>query len=337
MKKVLVTGGAGFIGSHFVKHLLRDGDLRVTVLDALTYAGNIGNLRDVWDRPAFDFVEGDIRDAALVVDLVEAHDVIVHFAAESHVGRSFAAAEEFVSTNVQGTQTLLDAAMRFGVRKFVHVSTDEVYGPMPTGTAREDHPLRPTSPYAASKAASDMVAVSYFHTYGVPVCITRSSNNYGPGQHLEKVIPSFVSRLLKGDRISLHGNGEHIRNWLHVEDHCRAVDLVLRNGVPGEIYNVGGGTDLTNNELAALVLRECGADWSSVDYVADRMSNDVRYSLSWEKIANDLSYLPVTSFADGLSETVDWYRRNADRWATDRPRANEDKFPAMHGVDPDAG
>ncbi|MFT7839827.1 dTDP-glucose 4,6-dehydratase [Saccharothrix sp. BKS2] len=338
MREILVTGGAGFIGSHFVKRLLRGGGpARVTVLDALTYAGNTDNLREVWDRPDFAFVKGDILDEALVSDLVAAHDAVVHFAAESHVDRSFAAAGRFVSTNVQGTQTLLEAAMRLGVRKFVHVSTDEVYGPMPSGTAREGDPLRPTTPYAASKAAGDMVAVSYFHTYGVPVCITRSSNNYGPGQHIEKVIPSFVSTLLGGGRIGLHGNGEHVRNWLHVEDHCRGVELVLRHGVPGEVYNIGGGTDLTNNELTALVLRACGADWDSVDYVADRRSNDIRYSLSWEKIANDLAYLPVTSFADGLVETVDWFRANPDRWAPTRPRANADRLPAMRGPGPDAG
>ncbi|WP_328345410.1 dTDP-glucose 4,6-dehydratase [Micromonospora sp. NBC_00421] len=317
MDRVLVTGGAGFIGSHFVRRLLRDENIsRVTVLDALTYAGTVYNLDGVLNHPRLSFIEGDILDGTVVADLVATHDAVVHLAAESHVDRSFETTEKFVATNVQGTRMLLDAAAQLGVRKFVHVSTDEVYGPLPTGTACENDPLRPTNPYAASKAASDMVANSYFHTYGVPVCITRSTNNYGPGQHHEKIVPAFVTSLLAGGRVSIHGHGEHIRNWLHVEDNCRGIELVLHKGIPGEIYNIGGGTGLTNNELARTVLRACGADWSSVDYVSDRRSNDIRYSMDWTKAARDLGYRPIRSLIEGLAETVQWYRRHPDRWVT---------------------
>lgn len=256
MRTVLVTGGAGFIGSHFAKRLLRcEGIGQVTVLDALTYAGNNGNLGEAFLDPKLDFVEGNILDADLVDSLIKRHNHVVHFAAESHVDRSFYEAGNFLTTNVLGTRTLLDAAFRLGVDKFVHVSTDEVYGPLPTGAADEKAPLRPSVPYAASKAASDLVALSYHQTYGVPVCITRSSNNYGPCQHPEKIIPLFVTRLLKGEPVTLHGRGEHVRNWLHVEDNCAGIELVLRSGVPGEIYNIGGGTDLTNRELTGLLLQ----------------------------------------------------------------------------------
>ncbi|MEV8626024.1 dTDP-glucose 4,6-dehydratase [Streptomyces sp. NPDC051079] len=315
MDKVLVTGGAGFIGSHFVKRILRAADIsQVTVLDALTYAGHIENLGEAFLSPKLSFVHGNILDTALVDALVEEHTAVVHFAAESHVDRSFFAAGAFVSTNVLGTQTLVDAAMRHGVDKFVHVSTDEVYGPLPLGSASEASPLRPTVPYAASKAASDLVAMSYFHTYGVPVCITRSANNYGPYQHPEKIIPLFATRLLRGEKVTLHGQGQHVRNWLHVDDNCAAIELVLREGAPGEIYNIGGGTDFTSKELTERLLGLLGADWDSVLYVPDRLSNDIRYSMTWAKLAT-LGYRPERDFDESLAETVDWYRRNTDRWA----------------------
>lgn len=316
MDRILVTGGAGFIGSHFVKRLLRSDDVSaVTVLDTLTYAGHIENLGEAFLSPKLTFVEGNILDVELVDELVRRHSAIVHFAAESHVDRSFFQAGSFLATNVLGTQTLLDAAMRLGTRKFVHVSTDEVYGPLLSGTATEDDPLRPTVPYAASKAAGDLVARSYFHTYGVPVCITRSSNNYGPCQHPEKIIPLFVTHLLRGQAVSLHGRGEHVRNWLHVEDNCQAIELVLRDGVPGEVFNIGGGTDLTNRELTDVILRMCGAGWESVRYVADRQANDLRYAMDWSKISRDLGYVPVRDLETGLIETIDWYRENPGRWA----------------------
>ncbi|MFB9432954.1 dTDP-glucose 4,6-dehydratase [Streptoalloteichus tenebrarius] len=312
---VLVTGGAGFIGSHFVTRLLAAGEVgRVTVLDALTYAGSIHNLGEAFLAPHFRFVHGDITDHALVDAVVGEHDAVVHFAAESHVDRSFSAAGRFVSTNVAGTQILLDAAMRHGVRRFVHVSTDEVYGPVPTGVASEDDPLRPTVPYAASKAASDLMALSYHRTFGVPVCVTRSANNYGPRQHPEKIIPLFVTRLLKGHPVTLHGRGEHVRHWLHVTDHCQGIEVVLREGVPGEIYNIGGGTELTNRELTERILRACDADWGAVEFVEDRRCNDLRYAMDCTKITR-LGYRPVREFADGLAETVEWYRAHPDRWA----------------------
>lgn len=313
---VLVTGGAGFIGSHYVKRLLRADDVRsVTVLDVLTYAGQLANLGEAMLSSKLTFIEGNILDTQRVRGLVPRHSVIVHFAAESHVDRSFLATGNFLSTNVLGTQTLLDAAMRCGtIEKFVHVSTDEVYGPLLTGTAAESAPLRPTVPYAASKASSDLVALSYWHTYGVPVCITRSSNNYGPAQHPEKIIPLFVTNLLSGRRVTLHGRGEHTRNWLHVEDNCAGVDLVLRRGVAGEVYNIGGGTDLTNHQLTELLLRACGAGWDAVDYVPDRRCNDLRYAMAWDKLAA-LGYCPARPFEEGLAETVAWYRDNPDRWA----------------------
>ncbi|WP_180686617.1 dTDP-glucose 4,6-dehydratase [Streptomyces gossypiisoli] len=316
MRTVLVTGGAGFIGSHFVKRLLRCEDIaEVTVLDALTYAGNVENLGEAFLDPKLDFVEGNILDADLVDSLITRHSHVVHFAAESHVDRSFYEAGNFLTTNVLGTRTLLDAASRLGVDKFVHISTDEVYGPLPTGAADEKAPLRPSVPYAASKAASDLVALSYHQTYGVPVCITRSSNNYGPCQHPEKIIPLFVTRLLKGEPVTLHGRGEHVRNWLHVEDNCAGIELVLRGGVPGEVYNIGGGTDLTNRELAGLLLQACRAGWDSVAYIPDRQANDIRYSMLWDKIARQLGYKPQRDFHEALSDTVEWYRRNPDRWA----------------------
>ncbi|REK90620.1 dTDP-glucose 4,6-dehydratase [Streptomyces inhibens] len=316
MEHLLVTGGAGFIGSHFVKRILAAEDVAsVTVLDALTYAGHIENLGTAFLSPKLTFVQGNILDAELVDTLMPRHTAVVHFAAESHVDRSFFAAGAFLATNVHGTQILLDAAMRHDVQRFVHVSTDEVYGPLLEGAATEEDPLRPSVPYAASKAAGDLVALSYFRTYGVPVCVTRSSNNYGPYQHPEKIIPLFVTRLLSGEPVTLHGRGEHVRNWLHVEDNCQGVELVLRGGVPGEVYNIGGGTDRTNRELTDSLLRVFGATWDSVTYVPDRQANDIRYSMVWDKIANSLEYRPVHDFEEGLAETAHWYRRNPDRWA----------------------
>lgn len=313
MRRVLVTGGAGFIGSHFVDRLLGAPDVdAVTVLDALTYAGDVTHLSGCRSDPRFAFVEGNILNVHLVNSLLAGHDEVVHFAAESHVDRSFSAVGDFLSTNVIGTHTLLDAALRHGVRKFVHVSTDEVYGPIRTGAAAEDWPLRATVPYAASKAASDMVALSYFETFGLPVCITRSSNNYGPRQYPEKIIPRFITRLLRGERVTLHGSGHHMRNWLHVEDNCAGIDLVLRRGVPGEVYNIGGGTDLTNSELTGLLLKIFEEEWDRVEYVPDRRSNDIRYAMDWTKISHDLGYAPTHQLLESLRETVAWYAQRCD-------------------------
>lgn len=318
MENVLVTGGAGFIGSHFVKRLLKTSDIaKVTVLDALTYAGHIENLSAELHSPRLEFVKANVIDQEIVDYYVQRHDTIVHLAAESHVDRSFFEAGTFLATNVLGTQVLLDAAHRHGIERFVHVSTDEVYGPLPEGSATEAFPLRPTVPYAASKAASDLVALSYHQTFGVPVCVTRSSNNYGPAQHPEKIIPKFVTSLLHGRQCTLHGQGEHVRNWLFVEDNCQGIELVMRHGTPGEVYNIGGGTDLTSKDLTDLILSACDADWNAVTYIDDRRSNDIRYAMDWSKI-RELGYQPHRSIDDGLAATVQWYRDNPARLPAQR-------------------
>jgi dTDP-glucose 4,6-dehydratase len=324
--KILVTGGAGFIGSHYVRTLLTDGfpgtqDWTVTVLDKLTYAGNLANLAPVRDDARLSFVEGDILDTRLVDELVDAADAVVHFAAESHVDRSILGAADFVMTNVVGTQTLLDAAHRRGVERFVHISTDEVYGSIDDGSWREDFPLQPNSPYSASKASSDLLALAYATTHGVPVTVTRCSNNYGPYQFPEKVVPLFVTNLLDGGRVPLYGDGSNVRDWLHVDDHCRGIQLVLEGGRVGEVYNIGGGTELSNKELTALLLDACGAGWDAVDHVEDRKGHDQRYSVDITKISTELGYQPAVSFERGLADTVDWYRENRSWWEPLKDRA----------------
>jgi dTDP-glucose 4,6-dehydratase len=309
-----VTGGAGFIGSHHVGALLRDRAARVTVLDALTYAGDPANLDAVRGHPGLRFVHGDVRDAALVDRLAAECDQIVHFAAHTHVDRSIADARDFTDTNVLGTQTLLDAALRHGVAVFVHVSTDEVYGSLATGAADENAPLRPSSPYAASKAAADLMALAYHHTHGLDVRVTRCGNNYGPRQHPEKLVPRFVTRLLRGRTVPLFGDGGQIRDWLHVEDHVRAVELVRTNGRAGRIYNVGGGTPLTNAELTGMLLRLCGQGWDRVEHVADRKGHDRRYAVDDRRIRAELGYRATREFSAGLRETVRWYRDHPERW-----------------------
>ncbi|GLF99420.1 dTDP-glucose 4,6-dehydratase [Streptomyces yaizuensis] len=315
--RILVTGGAGFIGSHYVRTLLSGGypqtpDARVTVLDKLTYSGNRDNLPAA--APGLEFIHGDICDTGLVRDLMPGHDAVVHFAAESHVDRSIDAAGEFFRTNVVGTEVLLDAAVRAGVERFVHVSTDEVYGSIATGSWTEDWPLAPNSPYAASKAGSDLVARSYWRTHGLDVSISRCSNNYGPHQHTEKLIPLFVTHLLEGRKVPLYGDGHNVREWIHVDDHCRAVHLILTRGRGGEIYNVGGGTELPNTDIAHRVLDLLGADPSAIQRVADRPGHDDRYSLDGSKLRDETGFVPEIPFATGLRETVDWYRNNPAWW-----------------------
>ncbi|MEU8733328.1 MULTISPECIES: dTDP-glucose 4,6-dehydratase [Streptomyces] len=312
---ILVTGAAGFIGSRYVGRLLASdppGAPRITVLDALTYAGTTANLE--LGHPRLDFVHGDVRDAALVDKLTAGADQVVHFAAESHVDRSIHAASDFVLTNVVGTQNLLDAALRHGVATFVHVSTDEVYGSVESGSATEEHPLRPSSPYAASKASGDLLALSYHRTHGLDVRVTRCSNNYGPRQYPEKLVPLFVTHLLDGRRVPLYGDGRNVRDWLHVDDHCRGVDLVRTRGRAGEVYNIGGGTELSNRDLTALLLDACGAGPDRIVHVADRKGHDLRYSVDWSKAREELGYRPRRDFATGLAETVAWYRDNRDWW-----------------------
>ncbi len=312
---LLVTGAAGFIGSAYVRMLLADdspGAPRVTVLDRLTYAGTLTNLP--LGHPRLDFVQGDICDADLVGKLMADADQVVHFAAESHVDRSIEGAAEFVRTNVLGTQTLLDAALRHGVGPFVHISTDEVYGSIDTGSWPEEHPLAPNSPYSASKASSDLLALAYHRTHGLDVRVTRCSNNYGPHQFPEKVIPLFVTNLLDGLTVPLYGDGRNVRDWLHVDDHCHGIDLVRTKGRPGEVYNIGGGTELSNKELTGLLLEACGAGWDRVEYVADRKGHDLRYSVDWSKARDELGYRPRRDFTAGLAETVAWYREHRDWW-----------------------
>lgn len=317
--RMLVTGGAGFIGSHYVREVLGDawGGPRpdsVAVLDKLTYAGNLANLRPVEDDPRLRFVQGDILDAQVVDALVAEAEVVVHFAAESHVDRSIARGRDFVETNVVGTQTLLDAAVRHPVTRFVHVSTDEVYGSIELGSWDEDQPLLPNSPYSASKAGSDLLARAYHRTHGVPVCLTRCSNNYGPYQYPEKVIPLFVSNLFDGLDVPLYGEGANVRDWLHVDDHCRAIHLVVAGGRDGEVYNIGGGTELSNKELTALLLEATGCGWERVRQVPDRLGHDLRYSVDWSKIRSDLGYEPAVPFVQGLADVVAWYRDRRDWW-----------------------
>ncbi|WP_411082281.1 dTDP-glucose 4,6-dehydratase [Streptomyces sp. cmx-18-6] len=321
--KVLVTGGAGFIGSHHVRTLLGPegpGGLAVTVLDALTYAGNTANLDAVRDHPGFRFVHGDIRDGALVDRLVAEHDQVVHFAAESHVDRSIDSAAEFVSTNVLGTQTLLDAALRGGLDRFVHISTDEVYGSATEGSWPETDPLRPNSPYAASKAAAEMLALACHRTHGLDVRVTRCSNNFGPFHHPEKIIPLFVTNLLEGLPVPLYGDGLHIRDWLHVDDHVQGIELVRTQGRPGAVYNIGGGTELTNKDLTGRLLAACGAGWDRVEHVEDRKGHDRRYSVDCTLIREELGYEPRHGFDAALAETVAWFRDNRAWWEPLRKR-----------------
>ncbi|MQY04625.1 dTDP-glucose 4,6-dehydratase [Actinomadura macrotermitis] len=315
---ILVTGAAGFIGSAYVRLLLGDGlaegpaVTRITVLDKLTYAGTLDNL-DLAD-PRLRFVHGDICDAGLVDALTADADQVVHFAAESHVDRSIDSAAGFVRTNVLGTQTLLDAAVRHEVERFVHVSTDEVYGSVETGARAETDPLAPSSPYAASKASSDLVALACHRTHGLDVRVTRCTNNYGPRQFPEKIIPLFVTNLLDGREVPLYGDGRNRRDWLHVDDHCLGIDLVRAQGRPGEIYNLGGGTELTNRQLTDLLLAACGASAGLVRYVADRKGHDLRYSVRTDKARIELGYRPRHDLERGLAETVEWYRGNRAWW-----------------------
>ncbi|MCU1449608.1 MAG: dTDP-glucose 4,6-dehydratase [Acidimicrobiales bacterium] len=310
--KILVTGGAGFIGSNYVRHVLAESDDRVTVYDALTYAGNMSTLRDLEEHgDRFRFVKGDICDLGTLQEAMAGHDAVVHFAAESHVDRSIAGPHDFVQTNCVGTNLVLHAARVAEVDRVLHISTDEVYGSVEQGSSKEADPLEPRSPYSASKAGSDLIALSYHTTYGMPVLVTRSSNNFGPFQYPEKVIPLFVTNLLDGRKVPLYGDGLNVRDWCYVMDNCAAVDLVLRQGEVGQIYNIGAGNEIPNRELTDRLLRLLGAGADMVEYVTDRLGHDRRYSVDTSKI-RALGWAPSRDLDEVLSETVEWYRAN--RW-----------------------
>jgi dTDP-glucose 4,6-dehydratase len=316
--RLLVTGGAGFIGSNFVRKVFDQtltGFSRITVLDKLTYAGSKNNLELVAQNENYSFFHGDICNPSLINSLISEVDAIINFAAESHVDRSIQSSAEFIQTNVTGVQVLLDAikASNRNIR-FVQVSTDEVYGSIKTGSWNEDAPLLPNSPYSASKAGGELLARAYHRTHGLDVVITRCSNNYGTHHFPEKLIPLFITNLLQGKKVPVYGAGENVRDWLHVDDHCRGIYAVLMNGKSGDVYNIGGGRELTNNEITSRILEAMGADQSSIEHVQDRKGHDFRYSVDWTKIKRELGYEPQVKFEDGLKETINWYRKNEAWW-----------------------
>jgi dTDP-glucose 4,6-dehydratase len=319
--KLFVTGAAGFIGSNYVRHVLSTSDDEVTVYDALTYAGNLSSLADVAEDPRYRFVQGDICDRDAVAEAMVGHDAVVHFAAESHVDRSIVDPDTFVRTNCSGTNVLCDVARHLDVDRFLHISTDEVYGSIEEGSFVETDRLGPRSPYSSSKAGSDLIALSYEETYGLPVLVTRSSNNFGPYQFPEKVIPLFVTNLLDGRKVPLYGDGLNIRDWIYVEDNCAGVDLVLRKGEVGEIYNIGGGNETTNRELTERVLALCGAGEEMIEYVTDRLGHDRRYSIDCTK-ARALGWAPARTLDEALAATVEWYRANRAWWEPLRTRVD---------------
>ena len=314
--KILITGGAGFIGSNFILHMMNSHpEVGIINLDILTYAGNLNNLKSVEKNPRYAFIKGDICDPDIVNAIIKKHrvDTIIHFAAESHVDRSITQASEFVRTNVLGTQNLLECARHQPISRFIHISTDEVYGSTLKGSFKENDILSPSSPYSASKAGSDLLALSYFKTYNLPVIITRCTNNFGPYQYPEKLIPFFVTNLIEGKKIPVYGTGKNIRDWIHVGDHCRAVEFVLDKGTTGEIYNIGGGNEKTNIEITEKILKFLKKDDSSIEYVTDRPGHDFRYSLDCSKLLK-MGWRPRQSFEEGLKDTVEWYIRNEWWW-----------------------
>ena len=309
--KQFITGGAGFIGSNYVRYILNNTDDEVTVFDALTYAGNLSTMRDVENNSRYKFVKGNICDSAAVSDAMKGHDAVVHFAAESHVDRSINGSEDFIHTNCFGTNTVIDAARKLEVSRVLHIGTDEVYGSVEVGSSLETDPLEPRSPYSASKAGSDLIALAYYHTHGTPVVVTRCTNNFGPYQYPEKAIPLFTTNLLDGKKIPLYGDGLNERDWLFVDDHCSGVYLVLTKGTLGEIYNIGAGNETTNRVLVNKLLEAFGVGEEMVQYVEDRKGHDRRYSVNIDKITK-LGWKKERTLDEALAETVQWYRDN--RW-----------------------
>ena len=309
MTNVLVTGGAGFIGSNFVKYMVdKYPDYNIINLDALTYCGNLENLKDIENKENYSFVKGDIRDKSVVDDLVKKCDYVINFAAESHVDRSISDPEIFIKSNVLGTQVLLNAAKEFGVEKYIQISTDEVYGTLgETGYFTEKSPIQPNSPYSSSKAGSDLIALAYCETYKMNVTVTNCSNNYGPYQHHEKLIPHMISKALKDEQLPVYGQGLNIRDWLFVEDHCEAIDIVLHQGRKGERYNIGGHNEKRNIEIVKLILERLGKPESLISYVEDRKGHDYRYAIDPTKLKEEFGWEPKTMFKDGIVKTIDWY------------------------------
>lgn len=310
--KRFISGAAGFIGSNYLRHVLDNSDDTMVVFDALTYAGNMASIDDVLG-PRVSFVHGDVTDRDAVTSAMSGCDVVIHFAAESHVDRSIEGPDAFVHTNCDGTNVMCDVAVHLEVDRFIHISTDEVYGSVEQGSSIETDPLEPRSPYSASKAGSDLIALSYHTTYGMPVLVTRASNNYGPYQFPEKVIPLFTSNLLDGLSVPLYGDGLNVRDWLYVDDHCSGIESVLHDGTIGEIYNIGGGNEITNRELTDRLIDLCGRDESAIDYVEDRLGHDRRYSIDCSKLRG-LGWSTHQDFAEGLEKTVEWYRENRGWW-----------------------
>ena len=316
--KYVVTGGCGFIGSNYVRGLLSDrwgGNVeQVTVIDSLTYAGNLANLDPVISDPRLTFVREDIVNQKEISEILKGHDIVVHFAAESHVDRSISGSAEFIRTNVLGTHSMLQASLNASIKQFLHVSTDEVYGSISEGSWDEQEPLLPNSPYAASKASSDLIARSFFVTHGLDVRITRCSNNFGIYQYPEKVMPLFITNLMEGKKVPLYGDGLNVRDWLHVDDHCRGIQLVIDKGRAGQIYNIGGGTELSNIDLTNMIIAAMGATKASIEPVEDRKAHDRRYSVDITKIHNELGYAPQCTLHDTLADIVDWYKNNEQWW-----------------------
>jgi dTDP-glucose 4,6-dehydratase len=314
--KILITGGAGFIGSNYVNELITNESMwsEIVVLDSLTYAGNLANLKFALNDERVKFIKGDIRDENLLNGLMSKIHTVVHFAAESHVDRSISDPNNFISTNVLGTASLLKFALKFNVSKFLHISTDEVYGSISEGAWTETYPLKPNSPYSASKASSDLLAISYWKTFGLPVLISRCSNNFGPNQHTEKLIPLTITNLLKNKNIPIYGNGLNSRDWLHVSDHCRAINALLEKGKPGEIYNIGGGTEKTNLDMVRILIKHLNKNENSIKFVSDRKGHDLRYSVNFEKIQKECGFSPTKNFEDAIVETVNWYVNNEKWW-----------------------
>ena len=336
--KVLVTGGAGFIGGNFVHHMVNKyPDYQIVNLDLLTYAGNLETLKPVEDKPNYKFVKGDIADEVFIMDLFEKEkfDVVVNFAAESHVDRSIEDPGIFVQTNVMGTRVLLDASRKFGVKRYHQVSTDEVYGDLPLDRPdlffTENTPIHTSSPYSASKASADLFVLAYHRTFGTPVTVSRCSNNYGPYHFPEKLIPLMIANALNDKPLPVYGKGENVRDWLYVEDHCKAIDLILRKGCVGEVYNIGGHNEMRNIDIVKLICKELGKPESLITYVTDRKGHDMRYAIDPTKIHSELGWLPETKFADGIKKTIAWYLDNREWWETIISGEYQNYYEKMYG------